>query len=196
MGQAYWETVLLGQTKKKKFKIGQYEVTGMELKLPCPLLSRGHTIIGVDPGINFGITYLDSSGIAILWGRLPRNNKLRGRDAEALAMAMTKAVTDAYWQLTFGDPPHVYIEGPAYSMSVGQPLLEQIRYGFAAGFMNNGCKVDYLPPNKARKLAFGSGKKAGKNIWVNISQNGADSIGLAIAGAVLYDQAQHQEGTS
>jgi len=190
----YWETIQLSQTKKQKIQINTFKLNVVELHIPCLLLDKGQNIIGIDPGVNFGLTFLDSESITITWGKLPRTHKLMGTVAQALAEAMSKPYAHPYWQIQFGDLPHVFIEGPAYSAAVGQPLLEQVRYGFAAGFISNGCEVEYVPPNKARKLAFGHGNKAGKDIWVNINQNGADSIGLAIAGAVLYKHGTNNEG--
>jgi len=143
----------------------------------------GMVCIGVDPGIHFGITILHETWVYVLWGSLPKLLHFPGLEAFALASSLIKAD----WQLQaifkMGLKYVVRVEGPAYSERVGQPLLEQIRFGFAHGFVQHYGDTKYMQPNTARKLAFGSANKTGKDIWINLNPNAADSLGLAIAAA-------------
>ena len=180
----FWQTIRMDKVKKVKMMLDSFPVTIVEQEIEHPTLQENQIIIGVDPGINYGITFLSKNLISVIWGRLPRKQTLVGFEAIDFARVMSWAYHPDAW-LFSGRIPNVYIEGPSYGDTVGQPLLEQVRFGFAVGFHQDGCPVHYLPPMSARKLAFGSGKTKGSDVWVNINPNGADSVGLALAGAIL-----------
>ena len=173
--------------KKTKRKLVSFPVTIVEQEVEHPTLKENQIVIGIDPGVNYGVTFLSKNFIGVLWGRLPRKQILVGFEALDLARTLSWAYQSKLW-IPFGAVPNVYIEGPSYGDTVGQPLLEQVRFGFAVGFHQAKCPVHYIPPMSARKLAFGSGKTKGSDVWVNINPNGADSVGLALAGAVLLER--------
>lgn len=183
MQEKYWETLQLDLKRKQKIEIAGSKVQYIEQ--PSNLNGLGAVCIGVDPGIHFGITLLTSTTLLTMWGTLPRD---RFPGLRAITFVYTLLRTPPFEDVfhLLGLHRTVRVEGPAYSETVGQPLLEQVRFGFAYAFMLHYADVDYMQPNTARKLAFGHGRKAGKDIWITLNQNAADSIGLAIASAQPY----------
>jgi len=148
--------------------------------------STGAICVGVDPGIHFGITILSHFYVGVMWGALPHLDQFPG--VEAINFVHRMLSNESPWEMIFrsGVAKVIRVEGPAYREMVGQPLLEQVRFGFAYGFMQMFKDVSYMQPNTARYRAFGHGTKAGKDIWVNVDENAADSIGLALGAAYDY----------
>ena len=178
----FWET--LDFTKKlnqTKISLGMCPVKSIFIDTRYPGFPSGkHLFIGVDPGINFGITLISTSVIEIMYGRLPRLGEFAGMNS----MHLIEKLGYEY-DLASYDPKnlHVYVEGAAYKSRYGQVELEQVRFGFVQGFSKfvHQDNIKYIPPSTARKKAFGSGKKSAKDLFVNINHNGADSIGVALA---------------
>lgn len=188
MEPMFWETIRMNQMRKRKIDIGWMILTSVTVPVEIPKVPPGFVSVGVDPGINFGIAVLRERSLEVFWGKVPRKMALPGMEAIALAGDLCAVdFGEIIWRDVRGPLiPPVYIEGPSYNDTVGQPLLEQMRFGFAVGFDRAGYDPKYLPPMTARKLAFGHGKKAGKDIWITINQNGADAVGLALAGLEIY----------
>jgi len=168
-----------------KYKFDGMSFTGLAYDFDKSIPDLPQVVVGVDPGVNYGLTFLTEKTLYVFWGRLPHERKLVGFEATLFVEQFMTRMGNK-----IATPPFaVFIEGPSYNAPVGQPLLEQIRFGFASGFSLVGCSlIDYIPPMTARKLAFGSGKKTAKDIWINLNPNAADSIGIAIAGYELANQ--------
>ena len=179
----YWET--LNFTKKPiKIDYGHYKCRYVSDTTTYPDFPKGHIFIGVDPGINYGITIINELETHVIWGSLPKMNPFHGLEAiEALDNVWADG---RFYPISSNiEVVHAYVEGPAFGAQFGQTKLEQVRFGFVVGLHDITDDIKYVAPSHARKVAFGDGKKAGKNIWININENGADSIGVALA--CLFD---------
>lgn len=135
--------------------------------------------IGIDHGNAYGITVVDGEKVDILWGRLPKS-KEPGESA-ILALNLLKST------IGMVDYEHVpaVVEGAAYRRPYGQAGLAEIRTGFFLGLYELGYDVHIRPPMAIRKAAFGSGKTSALDLWPNINQNAADSIGCALAALLM-----------
>lgn len=188
MEPMFWETLQLSQATKRKNNIGGVSVKEWTLPFQYPTLPQWTAVVGIDPGLNFGLTFLTPNALTIMWGKIPRVRTLPGIGVYNFVCRLILQSVLSEWVNGWSTRVAVFVEGPAYNKVVGQPELEQIRSGFAIGFHTNGCEVQYLAPMRARKLAFGSGTKSAQDIWINLNRNAADSIGLALAGAKLVSQ--------
>ena len=184
----FWET--LDFTKKSnqtKTKMSGVKVSHVYFDNSYPdFPAPGYLFVGVDPGMNFGITLISERVIEVMWGKLSRVGEFMGRQSQNLAESLGYDYELEYYYDK--DKIHVYVEGAAYRSQYGQVELEQIRFGFVQGFSKFAHldNIKYIPPSTARKKAFGSGKLSGKDLFVNINNNGADSIGVALAAVSDY----------
>ena len=187
MDVAFWETIDFSEVKKRKYSVNNVELNYIFPEYGVITELENITCIGVDPGINFGVTFLSNGVMAVIWGSLPGHHEFPG--IEAMMLGSQMILNDTPWSAVFENTRQLIIrvEGAAFSERFGQPLLEQVRFGFMYGMTYKTLKwpvdVKYLQPNSARLQAFGHGEVAGKNLWPNLNQNAADSIGLAIAAA-------------
>lgn len=187
MAQRFWETILLMNSRKQRIDLGWMFLYHLNVPVEVPSVPDYFMSIGVDPGINFGISVLRKTTLDIFWGKLPHADPFPGKEAIKLVKDLLSP-----WKgsLIWKDvrsmfSSMVYVEGPSYNDSIGQPLLEQVRFGFVLGFESDGYRVRYIPPMTARKMTFGHGRKKGNEVWTTINQNAADSIPLAICGIEL-----------
>lgn len=138
----------------------------------------GHTglCVGIDPGVNFGITIINMDYIQVFHGKLP-SSSVRGQHAWD-AIEMVK-------ELLFGDivgTGSACIEGAAYKDKYGQVGLEEVRIGFYLGLRELGLNVRIVPPMTIRKIAFGHGRTVAGELWPLLNHNAADSLGAALCG--------------
>lgn len=142
---------------------------------------NGRIAIGVDPGVNFGITIIKGDGeLDICWGKLPTHKEpgLRGVEAYNLVAGSGKRGKTAY---------KAVVEGAAYYKPHGQVGLEEVRFGFFLGLYHMGFDVRILPPASIRKMAFGAGRTQAGDLWPGLNSNAADSIGCALAALQIGD---------
>lgn len=73
------------------------------------------------------------------------------------------------------------VEGASFGDVYGQVLLAEIRFGFTLGLIHSGNTPTIIPPQSARKRAFGTATIRGRDLFPLINKNGADAIGIALA---------------
>lgn len=134
--------------------------------------------VGIDPGVNWGLTIVRAPIIDVYWGKLPMTKEkgVYGREALELIWMMFEVFAD--WR----NIPAV-VEGAAYHSQFGQVGLEEVRAGFYIGLWQCGFKVKILPPATIRKIAFNDGKMQAGDVWPTLNHNGADSIAMALVAA-------------
>jgi len=137
-----------------------------------PSLNPQLQAYGIDPGVHFGLSWIgrDKRIYAV------RASIVREEDTELSVLAHRVAAgifgfTGVYSMLTV-------IEGAAYSKFHGQVDLEKIRSGMVTA-LHPYVKV--VPPNRIRKLAFGSAKIAATSIWPLLDDHAADAVGCMLA---------------
>ena len=138
-------------------------------------------LVGVDPGKNFGITFVDCSSVSVYWGKLPPRKELgqSGKDARRLMFALMVRNIGNIHDIT------AIVEGAAYHSVYGQVGLEEVRFGFYLALAENTPDVYIRPPATVRKLATGSGKSQAGDEYVKLNHNAADSIYCAMAAKQL-----------
>ena len=170
-------------TTAQKIRLGSYSAKSFFYRFPEWVFEKygekyfNHVCVGVDPGVNYGITVVTNLGMEVIWGKLPRVSHFVGLEAAELA----RHVSTIYKFKNF--EPHVYIEGPAFRSNYGQTKLEQCRSGFIHGFKDfmSEVNIKYIAPSSARKIAFGNGNKSAKDLWLMLNENASDSIGIGLA---------------
>ena len=141
--------------------------------------------VGIDPGKNFGIGIVYNGDVFGIWGSLPDRGDDKWenvKDAYRLARKLMERFTV---------PMPVVIEGPAFGAIYGQPALANIRAALFLGVHSHQSKLSVcsvIPPASARKKVLGDGKKHGKECWVDLNDNAADAVVLAMyAAGVQYN---------
>lgn len=136
--------------------------------------------VGVDPGVNFGMTVIDGPKVTAMWGKLKSTKTpgLKGIEAYDL-MRLSTFLWD--WEV----PVTAVVEGAAYSKYHKQVELEEVRFGFYLALHHLGFKVHILPPATIRKMVFGAGRTQAGDVYVKLNHNAADSVGAALAALEL-----------
>jgi hypothetical protein len=134
-----------------------------------------HNVIGIDPGVNFGMTFIRGKNIAMWHGAL-NPSRLPGQYGLL-----------AYQLLQSFDPegfPTCVIEGAAFHKTFGQVGLAEVRIGFyIAAAINPFIKqVSIVPPATIRKTVFGDGRAQAGDAWPTHNHNGCDSLSIALYG--------------
>lgn len=130
--------------------------------------------IGLDPGVNFGLTVILDGEVLIMNGKLP---SLKDRQLKALeAIEFVKELPQ--WPLIVT----AFVEDAAFGKQFGQTGLAEVRFGFWYGFhMRHLPELRTIPPMSWRKIAFGKGTITGGDVWPLLNPNAADSLGIALA---------------
>ena len=139
-------------------------------------------VVGVDPGVNFGMTVINLEYVQVLHGKLPRRTKRGDHGIDAYGLIHTYFGT---WRP--GSKITAIVEGAAYNRMFKQVELEEVRFGFFFGLHTCGFDVHIVPPAAIRKSAFGHGRTQAGDIWPFLNGNGADSVGCALA-AIDYKE--------
>lgn len=131
--------------------------------------------VGIDPGVNYGITIITGDTVQVFYGKLDGDSTpgMRGIAASELIRTL---FTDYWYEKWFA-----IVEGAAYNAHFGQVGLEEVRFGFFSALMYKYFRAVIVPPASVRKLAFGSAKISAVDLWPTMNQNAADSIGCALA---------------
>lgn len=137
---------------------------------------RSGQVIGIDPGVNYGLAAITPKGIWALAQRL---------DVPAVKKAehYTEAAFLAYMvmgTLPYGNNQNACVEGSAFKVPYGEANLAYIRAGFYMGLRHQGYVVRLVPPMTARKVVLGNGKAKGADFWPLLNANAADAVVLAL----------------
>lgn len=151
--------------------VEKYKVSGITIHRLLIPVDGYDSLVGIDPGMHFGISVLSQGLLRVMWGSIP-TQKEPGM-AGALVLEMMKEMDI---KTEFG-----VVEGAAYHAKFGQVGLQEVRFAFYYALYLRGAHVRILPPATVRKLAFGSGKETAADIYPTLNHNAADSIGCVIA---------------
>jgi hypothetical protein len=130
--------------------------------------------IGVDPGVNFGLTLIHMDQVTVLYGKLPSDKRPGYRGISAYNFIMRN---DAIREFPLCE---AIIEGAAYNDRFGQVTLEEVRFGFFFALYRLGFDVSIVPPATIRKGALGDGRATVGDLFPSMNHNAADSIGCAL----------------
>lgn len=134
--------------------------------------------IGIDPGVNFGLTILQGNFLDVYHGTLKRETKpgLYGWDA----FMFLKELLDSWHDELIASP--CVIEGAAYHKAFGQVGLAEVRSSFFLQAMIHSAitVVEIVPPATIRKKTFGNHLQQACDIWPMLNHNGADSVSMAL----------------
>jgi len=137
--------------------------------------------IGVDPGVNFGLTIFPwERRVLSFHGTI--NNNIKDEPAFKSYEAMNEILA------TFSNTQVVVIEGASYGDKYGQVALAENRSGFIVASRSADHTIIKLPPATIRKKVLGDGKLSGKAMCVNIDGNAADSIPMALLAFSLCEE--------
>jgi len=133
-------------------------------------------VIGVDPGVNFGITIIKDDVIYIYNGKL-KTQKERRIEYAILAHDLIHDLVHEHG----GRPTILSLEGAAYNKTYGQVPLAEVRTGYYMALRSYG-EVEMPPPMSWRKVSLGSGTAFEGDIWPTLNGNAAASLGVALYG--------------
>lgn len=150
-----------------KLPDGYREVLGRN-----PVMVDG-VVIGIDPGVNFGLTFMVNDIVHVINGKLPTDKRAGWRGIYAFD-----------YMKEFPKLPGkkiAVVEGAAYHSQFGQVALEEVRFGFFLALHQMGYNPVIAAPATIRKLACGSGTVQAGDVFPLLNHNGADSLFCAIA---------------
>lgn len=139
------------------------------------------TAIGVDPGIDYGLTIINRDFVQVFFGRLETNKRPGYRGINAYNYIMNSAL-NTYRSVNpeIRKSVSAVVEGASYNDIYGQVALEEVRFGFFFALYEIGFTVSIVPPATIRKGALGHGRATVGEIFPNLNHNACDSIGAAI----------------
>lgn len=144
---------------------------------------RGNTglSVGIDPGVNFGLTIINMEYVQVMYGKLPTDKRPGYRGIAAYEFIRSSVLKD------FKPAPGVekfkaVVEGAAYSAQHGQVVLEEVRFGFFLALHHIGFDTIIIPPATIRKAVLGNGRASVAECYPTMNHNAADSIGIAMYG--------------
>lgn len=131
--------------------------------------------VGIDPGVNFGLTFIHAGFVHIYHGVLTQE-RVPGRYA-----------IRAYYlfkELDLPELPACIIEGAAYHKQFRQVVLGETRIGFYmyAYLSEKYMMVKIVPPASIRKAVAGDSRKHASDEYPNLNANAADSLYCALYG--------------
>lgn len=144
--------------------------------------------IGIDPGVNFGLTIINMEYVQILYGKLPTDSRPGFRGIYAYDYIMKSPLSQLFY--TSKDVMtdfHAVVEGAAYNDKYGQVTLEEVRFGFFFALYTIGYNVHIVPPVSIRKGVLGAGRKTLGDEFPSLNHNAMDSLGCALYG-LLYKE--------
>jgi len=160
------DTEVVGGLKLKQWRT----VFRLELKQKC-------TIVGVDPGRNFGISIIRPDDLVEMY--VSKFPPMKRNEYGFFARDFFESFIR--YQL-YGETGEVYmgIEGPSFHDNFGQVVLAEIRMGFCVSAIDNGINPVQYAPMTSRKSILGKGTTKGSDLWVTVPDHGADSFVIAL----------------
>lgn len=131
--------------------------------------------VGVDPGVNFGVTFIQQGHLVVYYGALIQQH-LPG-EYGMVAMRFLQSLFKEH-----GAKGACVVEGAAFHKQFGQVGLAEVRQGFYMAARLAGCSggVAIIPPKSVRKSVFGDGRTQAGDEWPLLNHNGADSLSIAL----------------
>lgn len=130
--------------------------------------------VGVDPGVNFGVTFIEQNHLVVYYGSLIQ--QYEPGEYGLVAMRFLQSLFREH-----GAKGACIIEGAAFHKQFGQVGLAEVRQGFyTAARLASGNPVVIVPPKSVRKTVFGDGRTQAGDCWPTLNHNGADSLGIAL----------------
>lgn len=136
-------------------------------------------VIGVDPGVNFGITFIQEQEITICSGHLLNiKKKTPGWEYGIIAYDFMRDLVKYVVHKWRGS---AVIEGASYNDTYGQVGLESVRFALQLGMIHSGFEVKVAAPKSARKAIFNDVNMHAGDYWPLIkNNNAADSLAIAL----------------
>jgi hypothetical protein len=164
------------QLNLKPEKVQNYWARSLYRVAGCLEGNKGYGL-GIDPGVNFGITFIKNEDVIIYYGSLLR--AMKPGEYGVIAINMLQSLPE--FRKMKGA---CIIEGAAFHKTFGQVGLAEVREGFYIGAkMANGLTnishVEIVPPATIRKEVFGKGNEQAGDHYPVLNHNGADSISIA-----------------
>ena len=167
-----WKQMWL--TRERKVEIGGIPLSCFSASYQGSDFNPNMVSVGIDPGRNFGITFISELETRIYFGTMPSDTH------EKYGLFASELISEFcnYHCMTMGDL--ITIEGAAYGSTFGQVGLAEIRFGFYLGAQREGYDPVIVPPASIRKRVFGSAKVHAGDIWPTLNHNAADSFAIAL----------------
>lgn len=171
------ETLTLNPKERKSNYLFADYVEGGKVSVSFGTIKPLGTAIGIDPGVNFGVTIINEDEVQVI------NGKLRKQESSLAYSVMAQGMSECLLEML----PAMcnVLEGPAFNKVFGQVGLADVRAGFYLGFKPRYPII--VPPMTCRKEVFDNGKTQAGEVWPNIDHNAADSLALALYG-LLHPQ--------
>jgi hypothetical protein len=163
--------------QEERHKLCGVKLTRTYANLKRPLEIQGFGL-GIDPGRNFGISFVAPLFVEIIHGNLHHDRDWTYMDDGEMAYQMAQQ-----YKAPMTGELKACIEGAAHSSHVGQANLAYIRFGFYLGLSNRGIEVYMAPPNTIRKGVTGHGNTPMWELLPNMNENAADALGCALYAA-------------
>lgn len=136
-------------------------------------------LMGVDPGVNFGITVIQDGAVRVLWGHLPGTKKLRGERGYQMYNLMKEICSDV------DNVSVCIVEGAAFNAKFGQVGLEEVREGAYLAARCAGLSTFISPPATIKAKVLGHGRAQAGDWFPTLNHNACDSISVALYGQYL-----------
>lgn len=155
---------------------------GYFMRQPVPYESNV-ALIGVDPGVSYGVAEIRYGFLQLHWGKLPGTKLPKGHRAiQAMEFFTEEGKFDLYWDAVG------VVEGAAYNKKFGQVGLEEVRIGFYLGLVDvMGDNVHIVPPSSIKAKVLGSAKNQAGDWWPWLNHNAADAISIALYGQYIKE---------
>jgi hypothetical protein len=168
-------------TKEKRIELNGISINCFSADFKNTGLSLGASSVGIDPGKEFGITWVNREldEILVYNGTMPD-----GKHEKYGIFAFDLIQEFFHYQCLFYDDLAI-IEGAAYGSTFGQVGLAEIRFGFYLGLQKMMMAPEIVPPASIRKKVFGSAKIHAGELWPVLNHNAATSTHPQILNKVL-----------
>jgi hypothetical protein len=140
-------------------------------------------VVGIDPGVNFGMTTINLGYIQVIYGKFPVEKRKGWHGIHIYEWILDYFKDDNI--VDFMKFPAI-VEGAAYHSRFGQVGLEEVRFAFFLALHNLGFQTEIIPPATVRKVVFNDGKHQAGDSWPFLNHNGADSLSMALYGLEKY----------
>jgi hypothetical protein len=138
--------------------------------------SKGYGL-GIDPGVNFGVTFIRNENVMIYYGTMKR--AILPGEYGVIAVDLLQSLPE------FRDMKgNCVIEGAAFHKTFGQVGLAEVREGFyiaarMTGDLSTLKQARIVPPATIRKVVTGDGRTQAGDCYPVLNHNAADSIFIA-----------------